>query len=146
MEIRDILAKLNALNHRARILGNALNAVKPSWKFLFSYSVTNLMDEEVMADLPGKANHDFFSGAYIMSPLDSSFIWYEEIIYMISVEITTCITVYISVWVGVVPLLVLLCGSPCWDVFFHEDREEIQYYTFFSVGMQAFRILRLYQE
>lgn len=36
MEIRDILAKLNALHHRAETLDNALNAVKPNWKFLFS--------------------------------------------------------------------------------------------------------------
>lgn len=86
MEIRDILAKLNALNHRARTLGNALNAVKPSWKFFFSYSVKNLMDKEVMVDLSGKANHDVFSAAYIISPLDSLFIWYEEIIYMTCVE------------------------------------------------------------
>lgn len=67
MEIRDISAKFNALNHRARTLGSALNAVKPSWKFLFSYSVKNLMDKEVMVDLSGKANHDgFFSSIYYL--------------------------------------------------------------------------------
>lgn len=86
MEIRDILAELNALTHRAETLGNAQHAVKPSWKFVFSYCVTNLMDKEVMVDLSEKANLDVFSGAYIMSPLDSLFIWCEEIIYMISVE------------------------------------------------------------
>lgn len=86
MEIRDILAKLNALNHRAETLDNALNAVKPNWKLLFSQSITNLMDKEVMVDISGKANHDFFSRAFIMSPLDSLFIWCEEIIHMNSVE------------------------------------------------------------
>lgn len=36
MEIRDTLAKLNALYHRDETLDNALNAGKPNWRFLFS--------------------------------------------------------------------------------------------------------------
>lgn len=77
---------MQSLSYRAKTLGNALNAVKPSWKFLFSYSIINLTDRKVVVDLSGKANHDVFSGAFIMSTLDSLFMWYEEIIYMISVE------------------------------------------------------------
>lgn len=49
----------------------------------------------------------------------------------------------ISAWTEVFPLLVLLCGSPCCDVFFNAEREKKT--IFFNVGMQVFHILRLSQ-